>query len=156
MSKLQELVRQWHQFSDAATQLQCAAEAVERALPENASLSASLHDIEIATSAILSAIDMRIAGSLPANPREAAILAAFACRAHNENDIIAISGATGRGERVFDEALTMALSNLLAYHLHASDGDLSAVLDMWCIPGSEAEPTRSRKPDAEDQCHVTL
>ena len=78
MSKLQQLLNQWSNLSDAADELQAAAAAVERAHADHPELSQSLRNIEIATSEMLALIDTRISETLPANPREAAILAAFA------------------------------------------------------------------------------
>ena len=112
MSKLQQLLNQWSNLSDAADELQAAAAAVERAHADHPELSQSLHNIEIATSEMLALIDTRISETLPANPREAAILAAFAWRAHNENDLILGPGGQKTGARAFDDALSLSLIHI--------------------------------------------
>ncbi len=156
MSKLQQLLNQWLNLSDAADELQAAAAAVERAHADHPELSQSLHNIEIATSEMLALIDTRISETLPANPREAAILAAFAWRAHNENDLILGPGGRKTGARAFDDALSMALANLMAYLIDASDADLSDVLDMWCIPSEDVEPAREQRPASVQDCRSAL
>ena len=156
MSKLQQLLNQWSNLSDAADELQAAAAAVERAHADHPELSQSLHNIEIATSEMLALVDTQIAETLPTNPREAAILAAFAWRAHNENDLILSPGGHKTGTRAFDETLTMALTNLMTYLIEVSDADLSEVLDMWCIPSEDVEPPRERRAASVQHCRSAL
>jgi hypothetical protein len=155
MSKLHQLLHQWSKLSDAADELQLAGAEIERAHTDQPQVSQLLHDIEVATSEILSLIDMRIAETLPANPREAAILAAFARRAHNENDRVLASDGRDTGERVFDEALSMSLTNLVTYLVDASDTDLSRILDMWCIPRGE-EPAGEERSPSPQHCQSGL
>jgi ABC-type transporter Mla subunit MlaD len=156
MSRLQQLLNQWSNLSDAADELQAAAAAVERAHADHPELSQSLHNIETASSEMLALIDTRISETLPANPREAAILAAFAWRAHNENDLILGPGGQKTGARAFDVSLSMALTNLMTYLIDASDADLSDVLDMWCIPSEDVEPAREQRPASVQHCRSAL
>jgi hypothetical protein len=156
MSKLQQLLHQWSKLSDAADELQLAGAEIERSHADQPQLSQSLHDIEVATSEILALIDMRIAETLPTNAREAAILAAFARRAHNENDLLLASGGRDSGERVFDEALSMALTNLVTYLVDASGADLSDILDMWCIPHDGEPASDERSHTSFEHCRSDL
>lgn len=133
MSTLEQLVQQWCQLSEQADEIEITIAALERDGAEAAVIE-RLQEVEATTSARIGEIDARIADTPPASLADAAILAAFALRAHNENDLMLSSEGTFGDERAFDEALSKVLANLVAYLGEASKAELGEIKAAWCLP----------------------
>lgn len=134
MSTLEKLVTQWLGLCEAAAQLDAAAARLEHDRTDMTSVATELRIVESAINKATERLDSLIAEAVPTHLQDAAILAAFAWRAHNENDLVVTATGELTDLRVFDDALSKVLTNLVRFLARASNSEMLALMRAWCIP----------------------
>lgn len=154
MSTIENLIRQWcaqiEHYKHAADRLETAG--------KTGSESAQTQADAVVRRALetLDSTDARIAESEPVSIADAALLAAFAYRAHNENDWL-LDEHVGQCpiEPTF-AGHSPVLAKLVRHLSQISDSDIGEIAAHWCVPLDGRPPESTVTPAEQTAAHEAL